>query len=115
MTYEQLVELVAKSICGSSGELWRVGTYEAATGPNFEMEQHQLDPYNNHWRYKAEKAIATIRQALGKPDGYRYWDDLEDSWLLCGTDPTDFCAEEEGYSKPGTLYDISCLTPKDSK
>jgi hypothetical protein len=57
------VEKVARAICEASGQQWREGTYEVASGPNFEMEDHPLDPFNNHWRHKARAAIAAYEQA----------------------------------------------------
>jgi hypothetical protein len=62
---ESVVERVARAICAASGETWRTGTYEVASGRNFEVEDHLLDPFNNHWRHKARAAIAAIPSAGG--------------------------------------------------
>jgi len=59
MLSEGVVERVARAICEANSDTWRVGTYEAATGPNFEMEDHPLDPFNNHWRRTARAALPT--------------------------------------------------------
>lgn len=55
------VERVARAICEASGEAWREGTYEVHSGSNFEVEEHSLDPFNNHWRHKARAAIAALQ------------------------------------------------------
>src|SRR5207342_1754357 len=52
-----LIERVAKAICEASGEMWRTGTYEVMSGRDFTMEDHPLDPFNNHWRGKAKAAL----------------------------------------------------------
>ena len=57
---EVLREKIARAICEASGEEWKVGTYEVMSGPNFEMEDHPLDPFNNHWRHKADAVLALI-------------------------------------------------------
>lgn len=58
---EEVVERVAKAICEASGNTWRTGTFPIRSGPNFEWEDHDADDYNNHWRFKAEAAIAAMR------------------------------------------------------
>lgn len=60
MTTQSELERVARAICEASGEAWREGTMEFATGPNFEMEEHSADPLNNHWRHVARAAIEAI-------------------------------------------------------
>src|SRR4249919_3532372 len=52
-----LIERAAKAICAASGEIWKDGTYRVVSGPNFEVEDHPLDPFNNHWRAKAKAAL----------------------------------------------------------
>lgn len=59
---DELVEVVAKAICEASSEQWRTGTYQLATGREFEFEDHDADALNNKWRYIAKNVI----QALGK-------------------------------------------------
>lgn len=49
-------------------------------------------------------ANSRAEQTQGEPVGWRYWDEVEQSWLLCGTDPTEFCDEKEGFSNPQPLY-----------
>jgi hypothetical protein len=55
-----MVERVARAICEADGVTWRTGTYEVASGPNFETEERPLDPFNNRWRYLAKAAIDAI-------------------------------------------------------
>lgn len=60
-----LVERVARAICKASGDTWKTGTYEVMDGPNWSMQPHPLDPFNNHWRAKADAAIAAIQSRGG--------------------------------------------------
>lgn len=41
--------------------------------------------------------------------GYRYWDNAEECWLLCGTDPAQLCENNEEYSKPEPLYSQAAI------
>jgi hypothetical protein len=63
-TPEQRVADAAQAMCEASGKTWRVGTYEVHSGPRFEIENHALDPSNNHWRGKAKAALASTEEIV---------------------------------------------------
>jgi len=44
-----------------------------------------------------------------QPVGYRYWDNAEECWLLCGTDPAQLCENNVEYSKPEPLYSQAAM------
>lgn len=51
----ELVERVARALCGASQETWRSGRYNIGAGGILDMDQ-----LNNHWLHKAQAAIAAI-------------------------------------------------------
>jgi len=61
------VELVAKAICAASGDGWREGTYPVMSGKDFTWEERSADKLNNHWRYKAKRAIEALQDAGWTP------------------------------------------------
>lgn len=65
--HKALIEKVAQAICENSGGTWRKGEYPIASGKNFEVEHHDLDKFNNHWRYAATAALNAAYEALKEP------------------------------------------------
>ena len=61
------LEEIARAICEASGKSWRTGTFTALTGTDtinnrMTWEEHDLDPYNNHWRHIALAAVKAMRE-----------------------------------------------------